>query len=374
MLSLIWFAAFDTAIFFAPTFLSIVVLRTLFGFGMGAEWTAGTSLAMESFPPQGRKIASGLLQAGWPIGYLLAAAIAYFVVPAYGWRPMFLIASVPALLVVPIRMFVKDEAHVPAQRATSVFADLAAPSVLRMLVLGSLVMALGFLVYYGLTASYMMMLIGELHLDFASASLHVILFNLGMLAGVIATGFVASRRGVIVALVTPAILMLPTLPLYIGMVPGLLGVGAFLGGALGVGYSGVTPVLTTSLFPSHVRARAIGIVYHAGALLAAFVPWLIGELADETVLPLSQIIGITVGVGLVAMVTVVIALRKHIVPAEGAPSPSENQPLPTARALRLPSVDQRRHGGLDLGGGKDALPQAHELRGPSKDRPGEVRA
>src|SRR6266436_6385596 len=62
MLSLVWFALFDAAIYFAPSFAWILVLRTLFGFGMGAEWTAGTAMAMESFPARSRKIASGLLQ------------------------------------------------------------------------------------------------------------------------------------------------------------------------------------------------------------------------------------------------------------------------------------------------------------------------
>src|SRR6478672_461206 len=82
MMSLVWFAVFDAAIYFAPSFGWLLIFRTLFGFGMGAEWTAGTSLAMESFPAKSRKLASGLLQAGWPVGFLLAAAIAAFVVPA----------------------------------------------------------------------------------------------------------------------------------------------------------------------------------------------------------------------------------------------------------------------------------------------------
>ena len=72
MISFMWFAVFDAAIYFAPTFAWVIVLRTLFGFGMGAEWTAGTALAMESFPAAGRGSRSGLLQAGWPVGYLLA--------------------------------------------------------------------------------------------------------------------------------------------------------------------------------------------------------------------------------------------------------------------------------------------------------------
>nr|HEX4314461.1 MFS transporter [Kofleriaceae bacterium] len=316
MLSLLWFAAFDTAIFFAPTFTWILVLRTLFGFGMGAEWTAGTALAMESFPAQGRKFASGLLQAGWPIGYMLAAAIAYFVVPAWGWRPMFLIASIPAMLVVPIRFLVKDDGPAPAARAGGALSDLLDRRVLRMLGLGSLVMALGFIVYYGLTASYTMLLGGELQLDAQTVYLDLILFNVGMLVGVIATGMIASRRGVITALVAPALLMVPALPLYVGAVPGLLGVGAFLGGALGVGYSGVTPVLTTSLFPARVRARAIGIVYHAGALLAAFVPWAMGELVEQTGMKLSSVIEVVVGVGLVVLAGAVLALRKDLTQAE----------------------------------------------------------
>src|SRR5689334_830637 len=114
MMSLVWFAAFDAAIYFAPSFTWVLIFRTLFGFGMGAEWTAGTSLAMESFPPSKRKLASGLLQAGWPVGFLMAAVIGMFVVPAFGWRAMFLIAAVPAILVIPIRMFVPDTHETPA--------------------------------------------------------------------------------------------------------------------------------------------------------------------------------------------------------------------------------------------------------------------
>ena len=331
MMSLVWIAAFDAAIYFAPSFAWLLVLRTIFGFGMGAEWTAGTALAMESFPPAGRKFASGLLQAGWPVGFLLAAATAHFVVPAFGWRAMFLIAAVPALLVIPIRMFVPmDAGHAPSTKIESkgALADLGAPAVRRMLILGSLVMALGFIVYYGMTTSYM-----GLHAELggcgakdaaclgAAASagwMHQIWFNVGMLVGVLATGWVANRFGVIAALVTPALLAVPVIPLYVGAAPSLLGIGAFLGGALGVGYSGVTPVLTTSLFPDHVRARAIGIVYHAGALLAAFVPTMIPWLAKATGISLSHTIGFVVGGALLMLAAAVFVLRDSIAPGQAA--------------------------------------------------------
>lgn len=321
MISLVWFAVFDAAIYFAPTFGTLLVLRTLFGFGMGAEWTAGTALAMESFPPRSRKFASGLLQAGWPVGFLLAAVTAYFVVPAFGWRAMFLIAALPAVLVIPIRFMVKDEG-VPADavKSTGAVKDLMSPAVLKMLILGSLVSALGFIVYYGLTTPYMGL---HLELGFTAANgyINLIWFNVGMLVGVIAAGAVANRWGVIAALVAPALAMVVAMPLFVGLVPSLMSVGAFLGGCLGAGYSGVTPVLTTSLFPEHVRARAIGIVYHAGALIAAFVPSGIPWLAKTCGWSMQLTVGIVVTGGLIAMSAAVLATRKLLTqPSTPAPA------------------------------------------------------
>jgi SHS family lactate transporter-like MFS transporter len=323
MMSLVWFAVFDAAIYFAPSFAWIIVFRTLFGFGMGAEWTAGTALAMEAFPQRTRKFASGLLQAGWPVGFLIASATAYFVVPAFGWRAMFLIAAVPALLVIPIRMFVPDElsqvAKAPESRGA--VADLAAPQVRKMIILGSILMALGFVVYYGMVTTHMGLYLGA-GLSQADGWLGMIYFNVGMLVGVVGAGMVASRFGVIAALVAPALLMVPALPLFVGSVPHAMPIGAFLGGMLGVGYSGVTPILTTSLFAPHVRARAIGVVYHVGALLAAFVPTLIPWLVSRTGMSLAHTTLLVVGIGLVAMSGVVIAVRKHITPPELEVSPT----------------------------------------------------
>jgi SHS family lactate transporter-like MFS transporter len=187
-----------------------------------------------------------------------------------------------------------------------------------MLVLGSLVMSLGFIVYYGLQTHYATMLVTERGFSGQQAYVHVILFNLGMLAGVVIAGAIASRRGVILALVLPASLMLPALPLFLGAVDGMSWIGAVLGGALGVGYSGVTPVLLTSMFDDRVRARAIGLVYHAGALIAAFVPSLVPALATQLGLSLAGGMGVVVGGGLSLLVVAVLALRRTL--TGGAPS------------------------------------------------------
>ena len=189
-----------------------------------------------------------------------------------------------------------------------------------MLILGSLVMALGFIVYYGLQTHYATMLITQRGFSAQDAFLHVILFNLGMLAGVVAAGVIAGKRGVIVALVVPASLMIPALPLFLGQVDGMSWLGAILGGALGVGYSGVTPVLLTGMFDDRVRARAIGLVYHIGALIAAFVPVVIPAIADHTGLSLAGAMGVVVGSGLVLMVTAVLLLRQTLTGRAASPA------------------------------------------------------
>ena len=344
MLSLLWFAVFDAAIYFAPSFAWVIVLRTMFGFGMGAEWTAGTALAMENWPVRSRKIASGMLQAGWPIGFMLAALVATFVVPAYGWRAMFLVAAVPALLVIPIRFMVPAEVanvrRVAGAPKPSI-RDLTAPGVRRMIILGTLVMALGFIVYYGLQTQYALMLMSEHGLTESNAWMDVIIFQLGMLVGVVCAGWIANRFGVIVAIVAPALLMVPALPLYVGAIPALLPLGAFLGGALGVGYSGVTPVLTTSMFPEHVRARAIGIVYHGGALIAAFVPTVIAAIAENTPLLLSTTIALIAGFGLIAMATAVLVLRKRIfINLEPVAATTADHTTPAAPSLEILAAER----------------------------------
>jgi SHS family lactate transporter-like MFS transporter len=128
------------------------------------------------------------------------------------------------------------------------------------------------------------------------------------------------------------------------MVKGAMPIGAFLGGALGVGYSGVTPVLTTSLFPVHVRARAIGIVYHVGALIAAFVPTLIPWLSSTTGMTLAETVLVVVGTGLVAMSATVLGLRRTITqpvaePAQAPPpTPIDTRTEPASGPRELHPV------------------------------------
>src|SRR5438876_5540831 len=108
MVDLVFYSVIEVLSGLAPNYITFLVLRALFGIGMGGEWGVGASLAMEKVPPRLRGVLSGLLQEGYAAGYLLAA-ICYFVVfPRWGWRPMFFIGGLPALLAIFVRLRVKE--------------------------------------------------------------------------------------------------------------------------------------------------------------------------------------------------------------------------------------------------------------------------
>ncbi|HEY8086210.1 MAG TPA: MFS transporter [Polyangiaceae bacterium] len=328
MISLVWFAACDAAVAFAPSFGWILVLRTLFGLGMGAEWTAGTTLAMESWPARSRGIASGILQGSWGVGYLLAALVSAVVLPLWGWRALFVCAAAPALLVIPIRFGIVESREWAASRAVVAArrSALDRASMLR-LVWAILAMGVGFGAYYGLTALYPTMLRTELGAGAGTVAWLVALFNVGMLAGSVACGALAAKRGVTVAIALPALLSVVALPLYVGAAKGLLPVGALLGGALGAGFCGVVPMLLTGMFPADVRARFVGIVYHAGAALAALVPTATAALAAWAHVRLSTSVALVAGSCEVVLALTVLAGRRF--------SAAQPSPAPASPALEV---------------------------------------
>src|SRR5438105_15100519 len=108
MIDLIFYSVVEVLSGLAPSYWTFMVLRALFGIGMGGEWGVGASLAMEKVPPKLRGVLSGLLQEGYAAGYLLAAGCYFFVFPRWGWRPMFFVGGLPALLAIYVRLQVKE--------------------------------------------------------------------------------------------------------------------------------------------------------------------------------------------------------------------------------------------------------------------------
>jgi SHS family lactate transporter-like MFS transporter len=306
---------------------------------MGAEWTSGATLAMENWPARSRGVASGILQGSWAVGYLLAAVAFGWVAPHFGWRALFLVAAAPALLALPIRLWVPESEEWQARkndaRAQISRGAYVAPAQLRghlgRIVWASVIMGCGFGAYYGLTGLYPTLLdaVGKKPQQIAH---YVMLFNVGMMGGAIVTGILAAKKGVARAVAVPALASLPFLPLYVGAVPALVGVGAFFGGGLAVGFTGVTPLFLTALFPPEVRARAVGVVYHVGALFAAFVPSAMAALVQHAHVPLPRailVVAIACELGLVALFTAAGTKRRS---GSRRGSASRNEPAASASA------------------------------------------
>src|SRR5580700_4948954 len=117
MTNVVLYSAIELASAFAPSLAALLVLRALFGFAMGGVWGVGASLALESIPPKARGLISGLLQEGYAAGYLVASAVFFFLFDRIGWRGMFIVGAVPALLAVFIQMSVRESPAFEARRA-----------------------------------------------------------------------------------------------------------------------------------------------------------------------------------------------------------------------------------------------------------------
>ena len=118
ILNVLIFTLFEFVSGLAPSLVAFIVIRALFGVAMGGEWGVGASLTMESIPAKWRGAASGLLQAGYPVGYLLASLLYWIAFSAVGWRALFMIGAIPGLFVAAYIFFYVQESPDWVQRRT----------------------------------------------------------------------------------------------------------------------------------------------------------------------------------------------------------------------------------------------------------------
>src|ERR1051326_7380693 len=271
MANVIYFSIIELACGFAPNFTVFLVLRALFGIGMGGEWGVGASLAMESAPPKLRGILSGILQSGYSIGYLLAAIAARFLLPVWGWRPMFWIGALPALLALYIRAKVPESEAWKQHRVASTGQVLrvAAGQWRRFLYLVLLMTFMMFL-SHGTQDLYPDFL-QEVHKVSAAGSANIaMIYNVGAVVGAVLFGMlsqaVGRRKGMLAALAL-SLLAIPVWA-FSGSVTALV-VGAFVM-QMGVqGAWGVIPVHLNELSADAACGLMPGLAYQLGILFAS---------------------------------------------------------------------------------------------------------
>ncbi len=284
MIDLVFYSVVEVLSGLAPSYATFLVLRALFGIGMGGEWGVGASLAMEKAPSKRRGMLSGLLQEGYAAGNLLAA-IAYFIVfPRWGWRPLFFIGGLPALLALFVRVRV-TESEVWERTRHESWNNLGRAILSHwklFLYLTVLMMMMNF-VSHGTQDMYPTFLEHDWGFSPTRRSALTAFSAVGAIIGGILVGHwsdrIGRRRAIVLALIG-AILVIP-LWAFSRSLP-LLVAGAFAMQFMVQGAWGVIPAHITELSPDSVRGFLPGFAYQCGVLLASGVVYIEALFAART--------------------------------------------------------------------------------------------
>ncbi|MGY0157430.1 MFS transporter [Edwardsiella tarda] len=273
MLNIICFSVFELLSAAAPSLLIFLLLRVLYGVAMGGIWGVASSLTMETIPDRSRGLMSGIFQAGYPFGYLLAAVIYGLFAQWLGWRGMFVIGAIPIVLLPYIYFYVPES---PVWLAAKAHRQSGMPlwPVLRRnwklcIYLVVLMAAFNFF-SHGTQDLYPTFLKVQHGFSANVISIIAVSYNIASIAGGIFFGTLSERIGRKRAIMLAALLALPVIPLWAFSGGSLmLGIGAFLMQFMVQGAWGVIPTYLNELVPASARAVLPGFVYQLGNLLAS---------------------------------------------------------------------------------------------------------
>jgi MFS transporter, SHS family, lactate transporter len=294
MLSILWYSTFAFLGGFATNFAVLLAIRALFGIGMGGVWAAGMPLTLEHWPAHLRGIASGMLQAGYSLGFILSALVYQFGAPLVGdrsdtgWRVFLWIGVLPALLVLWIMRRVdespvwleKQRQHRTRARPLSLrrlfHRDLIGVTLQTSLLMGAFMFS-----YHSMAFWYPTLLAARSR----APLVYTLLLNIGGIAGAITAGRISEtrlgRRG---AATVMMLMGVASIPLYLFTTgSAMMGAGALAIGLFAAGSWGMVPGYLMERFPTEARAAGAGFAYHAGAGLGAYTPQFIGLLQDRGV-------------------------------------------------------------------------------------------
>ena len=309
MLSILWFSIFACLSGFSTSYAILFGFRALFGIGMGGEWAAGMPLALEHWPVRLRGIASGMLQSGYSFGFILSAFAYRYVYPYFsassnrGWRAMFWIGVVPALVLLwwtrrnvqesPIWLERQKHLESAKQKDGMSVALILRRQLLPVTIHTSLVMGAFMFSYHATTFWYPTYLVATRRVQ---PFWYLIALNFGGIGGALLWGRISEtslgRKG---AATLGAVMGMAMIPLYLLTVNhAWMLCGALLIGIGGPGMWGIIPTYLSERFPTSARGAGPGFAYHAGAAIGSITPALIGRFYDRGG-PLSLGMGWVIG-------------------------------------------------------------------------------
>jgi MFS family permease len=291
-ISILMYAVFTAACGFAQNITQLAIFRVLVGLGMGGEWATGAALVAETWPAQHRGKALGLVQSFWAVGQALAAVIAGVMVPVWGWRAVFWVGFLPALLTFWIRRSVPEPAiwrqtrERPGPRAHT-FRSIFAGKLGRLTLALTLMQAGTMFAWWGFNTwipAYLTLPVdqGGIGMTAGAMARFLVVMQVGMWLGYVSYGFISDRVGRKRTYVTYLIAAAVLLPLY-GLIQDrtlLLALGPVIAFFATGYFSGMGPV-TAEIYPTAIRASAQGFIYNVGRGGGAIAPLAVGSLAQS---------------------------------------------------------------------------------------------
>jgi MFS family permease len=295
MASILVYSIFTALCGFSQTITQLAVFRLVLGLGIGGEWSTGAALISETWPEKHRGKAFGIMQSGFAVGYALAALVAAFILPRWGWRGVFFVGVVPALFTFWIRRNVHEpaawlkarEEALRMKRPGAGLIRLLQPDIRRSVLVSSLLSVCAMFASWGLFLWIPPLLSlpverGGLGLAAGQFPLFLFVMHSGSFAGYLAFGALAdrfSRKKIYLTYVGMATILVPiyaatrnpTALFLIGPAVGFFGAGHFSGFG----------VLTGGLFPTSIRATAQGFSYNIGRGISAIAPYTVGKMVDS---------------------------------------------------------------------------------------------
>ncbi|MGH9709986.1 MAG: MFS transporter, partial [Candidatus Acidiferrales bacterium] len=289
--SILIYSAATAACGFASTVAVLAIFRVILGLGMGGEWTAGAALVAETWPAEHRGKALGLMQSTWAIGGMLAALVAWVILPHWGWRGVFFVGVLPGLVAFWIQRRVPEpeiwrQREKVAGRAPSVpLRELWRKDIRWNGLLATAMNTFSMLGYWGLFTwipAYFSLPVsqGGRGLSIAKTYGWLVIIGVGQWLGYVMFGFAADRFGrrktyfgylFVAAILTPiyGLVQSPMWLLALGPLVAFFGTGFFSGFS----------AITSELFPTEIRATAMGLSYNLGRGISAIAPFAVGALA-----------------------------------------------------------------------------------------------
>jgi MFS family permease len=266
----------------------LMLCRILLGLGMGGEWASGAALVAETWPAHHRAKALALVQSSWAVGYALGAGVVAVVMPRFGWRAVFFVGVIPALITLWLRRGLREPEAWRSERTTHVPVGRLFRGAFgySMLVCATMNAATLF-AWWGLftwVPRFLSMPVAEggRGLSIVQTSGWTIVMQVGTFLGYVSFGYIAdrfSRKYTYIGYLLIAALLVPLFA-FVRSPGALLLIGPLVG-FFGTGYFSGFSVITSELFPISLRGSAMGFVYNSGRLVSATAPYLIGSVSEH---------------------------------------------------------------------------------------------